>query len=754
MIEPPSNELLRRLYELRLCTPRDLRRCRRRVRSLAHDLPAFDSVWIDALLQARLLTPFQAGVLSSAEPDRLAVGPCVLLDELGRGPVSTTYLARRRSGTQPCVLKLIRPPAAASRPLQAEFVSLFERLRGFSHPSVVAPRTCIGETERLIVVSPYVRGSDLRQLLVRRGRFPWEVVEEIARQLLDGLSALEQRGVVHGDIRASKVRLTDAGTAVLIDVGLGVVLLPELTIHQQLPLDRCDVLAPELIGTGRAATPASDMYSLGCLLWELLAGRPVFPAGDPLAKLAAHQKRNVPDVRTIAPDAPERLACLIRALTDRNPQARPSSVHEVCRKFGPPQRAGRRRLRRFKASFNTTLPAAPRAARTAAGSWPSLAAAMLFALSGLSLALLDAGARNQLLRWAQPALAGLESVRGRSGVGEVVPQDPVRGGRRVSDGSAVLEPLPGPNAEGVIELPSAGPFAPAEIHAVGPLTIRGTSAARAVIVADGGPLNVTATRLTLEHLEVRGHGASAGPLVAAHVQQLHVRQCAFHSDPESIGPQVAAAIDWKLLDRSDRSGGAVLQDVVFGGGRDAVRVHPQPGQVRATNCLKLHRGALFAAVADERVLRDAHYELTQVTLRGATALLDLHLTGQRPLWGHVELAVNDCLFDLTDEHAALARVLTRHAHESLIGMIRVRGAGSVAAPGLRVAAHVDADARSAAELNERLALVEGLAVGEFEFAGPPDPDPRNSELAHFAGPRLSVEPPGIDAKRLSPPASP
>ena len=109
MIEPPSQSLATALEELRLCSQADLRACRPRVKRLAHDLPAFDSVWIDALVQAHKLTSFQADMLQFRDPRRLRVGPYVLEDQLGTAsPESPTYLARHPGSSQQCVLKTLR----------------------------------------------------------------------------------------------------------------------------------------------------------------------------------------------------------------------------------------------------------------------------------------------------------------------------------------------------------------------------------------------------------------------------------------------------------------------------------------------------------------------------------------------------------------------------------------------------------------------------------------------------------------------
>ena len=159
MIAPPSKELLETLLKLRLCTVRDLKRCRPRVRRLTRDLPVFDSVWIDALLQARKLTSFQARILQSSDSQQLLVGPCVLVDRLGHGPQATTYLARRREGNERCVLKIINRPAESIDNGLKRLEELVDQLKGFDHPAMVGPHSCLGQQEQLITISRYVPGQ-------------------------------------------------------------------------------------------------------------------------------------------------------------------------------------------------------------------------------------------------------------------------------------------------------------------------------------------------------------------------------------------------------------------------------------------------------------------------------------------------------------------------------------------------------------------------------------------------------------------
>jgi eukaryotic-like serine/threonine-protein kinase len=188
-MEPLSKPLTDWLTRLKLSTPAHLRRCRGRVRQLAKDLPAFDSVWIDALVHARKLTAFQAKRFESGEPEKLAVGPCVLVDQLGHG-TSATYLARYHKGDEQCVLKILTIPEEQRSFVLESLRQLVARSENLSHPSAVSPKSCLAHGQDLVTVSRYVPGPSLNQLLVRRGRFPAPIVMALAKQLIDGCAAL------------------------------------------------------------------------------------------------------------------------------------------------------------------------------------------------------------------------------------------------------------------------------------------------------------------------------------------------------------------------------------------------------------------------------------------------------------------------------------------------------------------------------------------------------------------------------------
>ncbi|HET6423749.1 MAG TPA: hypothetical protein VFG20_08710, partial [Planctomycetaceae bacterium] len=175
-MEPPSDALLQRLQDWRLCRPADLRRARGRVRQLARDLPAFDSVWIDALVQVGCLTPFQARVLESPASEQLLVGEYLLQDELGHGRWTRSWLAKPTTSTSLVVVKRITAPRETAAEVAQRGRELVRKSAGIAKSGCVLPSACWEDANGFYLVAPFISGTPLSELLVRRGRFPAQVV--------------------------------------------------------------------------------------------------------------------------------------------------------------------------------------------------------------------------------------------------------------------------------------------------------------------------------------------------------------------------------------------------------------------------------------------------------------------------------------------------------------------------------------------------------------------------------------------------
>jgi serine/threonine protein kinase len=784
-LEPLSEPLRSLLLELKLCSARDLRRCRGSVRSLTHDLPAFDSVWLDALVQIRRLTPFQSRVLASAKPDRLRIGPCLLVDRLGGGPLGETFLARPIAGHELCVVKRVndRDGIGVSADGAARIEKLVDGLRDFAHSSCVGPHavhTLPSPSGRgaMVLVSRFVPGPTLGELLVRRGRYSADVVSEVGRQLLDGLAALERRGLAHGDIRLANVRLTDGGVAVLLDAGVRSALDPELTVHSGLAPDRYDGVAPELIGTGRPPNAASDLYALGCLLWQLLAGRPPFPGGDPLGKIAAHQTKTIDDVRRWAPDTPPELAEQIRRLTDRDAAARPQHIADAVAAWGSPRRSGRRRLVRFLRTFSSPAETEPTERRASPLRWALLLAA-LFAISGVAVSLADKGARAELLDvsnrvrdWVGSRLAKQQPTTPNGDH----PGSQIENAVGLPRSTQTTLPLPAPDSDGVISLKSNGPFEASKITSIGPLTIKGQRDVRPIIVVTDRPLEIAAEVVRLENVHLRraSSATAAVPtksLLRVQCQNLNVDQCSFETHSFDVVrsrsadatpgartfDELPVALAWRVVNDRDPMGGRIeIRDTIFSGAAPAIHLASAPRQIHCDNCLKLGPGPLFhLATSPEidtklRAGRKVSVRLQGVTCRRSGSIIRWNLPDNWQPTSSPVLVVetNDCVLDLLPGQTALIELASAAAKPAWLRSARWTGDGSLAPADLWVAAVSQSSPPGLTQLDAKEFSIDGISNSPFRFAGDFGNSPTDSATLDWEAPRLLPNPPGIRASRL------
>ncbi len=250
---------------------------------------------------------------------------------VGEGANGVVFEAAELRGRGRAVaLKLLRPELVDAPAARARFVREARLAREISSRHV-APILDLGDAEGVtFLVMPLYPGGSLAGRLRAEGRLGATVTVRLAAELARGLDALHERGIVHRDVKPSNVLFAADGAAALSDFGLARATdSTRLTLDGQL-LGTPHYLAPELI-EGFEATPASDLYALGCVLYECVVGEPPF-AAHRLAELGfAHLVEPAPDPRERRVDlAPDFALALLTAL-EKDPAARPTSATALAR---------------------------------------------------------------------------------------------------------------------------------------------------------------------------------------------------------------------------------------------------------------------------------------------------------------------------------------------------------------------------------------------------------------------------------------
>ena len=244
---------------------------------------------------------------------------------IGQGGMGEVYLAEDLLLDERVALKFL-PLDALERPeLRARFVSEVRLARRVTHPNVARVHD-IGEADgRPFLSMEYVDGEDLRQLLRRIGRLPEEKGVEIARQISEGLFAAHQRGILHRDLKPANVMLDGRGRVRLTDFGLA-----RLTRGggDGRVVGTPAYMSPEQIAGGEVGT-ASDLYSLGLLLYELFTGRRPFQGDSLTDYLRLHQHEIPARPSSVVDQLDPAIERVILQCLDKQPDRRPTSARAV-----------------------------------------------------------------------------------------------------------------------------------------------------------------------------------------------------------------------------------------------------------------------------------------------------------------------------------------------------------------------------------------------------------------------------------------
>ncbi len=248
---------------------------------------------------------------------------------LGEGATGLVYAATSDDGAEVAV-KLLRPEYADDEVAHARFLREARLAREIESRHVV-PILELGEAGgRTYLVMPFYPRGSLAQRLRTLGQLGLDETADLAAQLGRGLDVLHDRGILHRDVKPSNVLLDADGSAALADFGLArAVDSTRLTGEGQL-LGTPHYLAPELI-EGLEATRATDLYALGCLLYECVVGEPPFAARS-LAEIGfAHLVEPAPDPRERRPDLSEDVALALLTALEKDPADRPTSGTALAR---------------------------------------------------------------------------------------------------------------------------------------------------------------------------------------------------------------------------------------------------------------------------------------------------------------------------------------------------------------------------------------------------------------------------------------
>jgi predicted Ser/Thr protein kinase len=319
-----------------------------------------------------------------------------LVEICGTGGMSTVYKAHDQLLERNVALKVLHPHYSDDE----EYIERFRRearaVAQLSHPNIV---TVIdrGEADgHQFIVFEYIDGENLKELIGRTGPLPVRRAIELAVAVADGLAFAHEHGLVHRDVKPQNVLLNGDGEAKVTDFGIARSLDVEHGVTQTgTVMGTSNYLSPEQ-ASGKPVTPATDVYSLGVVLYELLTAEVPFPGDNFVAVAMKHLNDPPPDILQIRPDVPLRLASALDRALEKEPERRFASMEA----FAAELRQSLEELGSFDAEHTFIAPSpvlregAPHRARTRRPRWPLYLLLGLIGAAAIAAGVLTLGGSN------------------------------------------------------------------------------------------------------------------------------------------------------------------------------------------------------------------------------------------------------------------------------------------------------------------------------------------------------------------------
>ena len=260
------------------------------------------------------------------------LGKYRLIEQLGRGGFASVYKAYQERLNRYIAIKVLHPHLVEGE----DFLVRFEReaiaVAALRHPNIVIVHDFDVETDIYYMVMEFINGQSLKerleQLNASGAYMPFADVRRIMDHIISALDYAHSQGMLHRDVKPSNVILNSAGDAFLTDFGIARILSNTQFTATGAMIGTPAYMSPEQ-GQGMSVSPASDVYSLGVMLFEFLTGQVPFDADTPVAIVLKHIRDPLPSVRNLRPDIPEAMERVINKSLAKDPDDRYKSPGEM-----------------------------------------------------------------------------------------------------------------------------------------------------------------------------------------------------------------------------------------------------------------------------------------------------------------------------------------------------------------------------------------------------------------------------------------
>jgi serine/threonine protein kinase len=290
----------------------------------------------ELLITRGLLTHFQAEAVAEGRAGSLRVGNYDLLDRLGAGGMGAVYKARHRRMKRLVALKILAPNLSTNPVFVKRFQREVETIACLGHPNVVMAYDSDEADAGHFLVMEFVNGRDLAAYVAQEGPLPLPRAIDFMLQAARGLAYAHSQDIIHRDVKPHNLLVSEQGVVKVTDLGLarlqheadGSVARSDVTAAGVI-VGTADFMPPEQAFDPDAIDSRADIYSLGCTLYYLLAGKPPYTASSVFAILMCHRDAAIPSLAAICPDTPARLETLFQRMLAKRPADRIAQMSEV-----------------------------------------------------------------------------------------------------------------------------------------------------------------------------------------------------------------------------------------------------------------------------------------------------------------------------------------------------------------------------------------------------------------------------------------
>jgi serine/threonine protein kinase len=286
------------------------------------------------LVYAEVLTEYQSDQLKTGRT-KLNLGPYTITDWIGQGGMGQVFKAVHKVLGRECAVKVL--PREKSTPEAIEsFTREIRTQAKMDHSNLVRAHDAGHDGNVHYLVTEYVPGTDLRQLVRRQGPLTVQQAANVIMQSAHGLEYAHQQGLIHRDVKPGNILVTPEGIAKVSDLGLsGFVHDSENDPRAGKIVGTADYLSPEQITNPSEITAVSDIYSLGCTLYYAVCGKVPFPGGTAADKARRHCEETPWHPRRFNPEVSEEFVEIIADMMEKDPRKRMQTAAEVAMRLQP-----------------------------------------------------------------------------------------------------------------------------------------------------------------------------------------------------------------------------------------------------------------------------------------------------------------------------------------------------------------------------------------------------------------------------------